>query len=329
MADQREPQGRADPGAGAQGRGFTRLYRAEPIPGGKEWAEWVEVTRDELGITQAEGRWFVADPALLDWYREDAVGPTHTVYVDVPTAELERYRVANSEERIGLRPVRSFSRDPENEFFLPRDLAEAKRVLPAGRDTAPDKAGSSRSTTMADSRDDRAVAELEARIGDFKQLGAPDGGGARRPWGELSERRKLHEIAFEIDELHLGADPRAHAILAREVDLDRVPEEERRMLKAAAERREQRYMVAHLDGTVTEGELTPSLAIEYLAREAERGDGRPMAALASAGTRRGGSGEDGVHPKRAEQRTPSPGEIAGDQGRPDPPGPERGKSRCR
>jgi hypothetical protein len=117
------------------------------------------------------------------------------------------------------------------------------------------------------------LAELEARIGDYQQRGAPDGAGARRPWGELGERRKLYEIAFEIDELHLGSDPRAHAILAREVDLDRVPEEERRMLQATAEGRQQRYSVAHSDGTVTAGELTPSLAIEYLASQAERRGG--------------------------------------------------------
>jgi hypothetical protein len=129
MEDQRELRRQADPGAGAQGRGFTRLYRVEPIPGGREWAEWEKITREELGIARAEGRWFVADPSLLDWYREDAIGPTRTVYVDVPTDDLERYRVSNSTEQYGHRPVRSYSRDPENEFFLPRELADQKREL--------------------------------------------------------------------------------------------------------------------------------------------------------------------------------------------------------
>src|SRR5262249_28262894 len=113
MEDQRELRGQADPGAGAQGRGFTRLYRVEPIPSGREWAEWEKNARDGLGITQAEGRWFVADPSMLDWYREDAIGPTRTVYVDVPTADLEKYRVSSSTEQYGRRPVKSFSRDPE------------------------------------------------------------------------------------------------------------------------------------------------------------------------------------------------------------------------
>jgi hypothetical protein len=47
----------------------------------------------------------------------------------VPTADLEKYRVSNSEEQIGRRPVSSFSRDPENEFFLPRALAERRERL--------------------------------------------------------------------------------------------------------------------------------------------------------------------------------------------------------
>ena len=55
-------------------------------------------------------------------------GPaTQTLFVDVPTAELEEYRVSNSAEQIGHRPVKSYSRDPENEFFLPRELADQAR----------------------------------------------------------------------------------------------------------------------------------------------------------------------------------------------------------
>jgi hypothetical protein len=60
----------------------------------------------------------------------DAPSPTRTVFVDVPTGDLEKYRVANVAEAIGRRPVRSYSRDPENEFFLPRQLAESRQRLP-------------------------------------------------------------------------------------------------------------------------------------------------------------------------------------------------------
>jgi hypothetical protein len=129
MADQREPRGQAGPAGAAPEPGFTRLYRVEPDGPEVGRPDWVRQAQAESGHLEAEGRWFVADPVLLDWYREDAAGPTRTVFVDVPTADMERYRVANSEERIGLRPVRSFSRDPENEFFLPRALAGAKQVL--------------------------------------------------------------------------------------------------------------------------------------------------------------------------------------------------------
>jgi len=86
------------------------------------------------GHTEAEGRWFVADPSMLDWYREDAAGPTRTVYVDVPTVDLDQYRVSNSQERIGRRSVASYSKDPENEFFLPREIAATRQELSAGSD---------------------------------------------------------------------------------------------------------------------------------------------------------------------------------------------------
>ena len=129
MADQRKPRGQADPAAGAVEPGFTRLYRVEPDGPDDKRPDWIRQAQAETGHLDAEGRWFVADAALLAWYREDASGPTRTAYVDVPSSDLEQYRVANSEERIGVRPVKSFSRDPENEFFLPRTLADAKEVL--------------------------------------------------------------------------------------------------------------------------------------------------------------------------------------------------------
>jgi hypothetical protein len=110
----------------------TRLYRAESAVRG-EFSDWRKEALDASGHTEAEGRWFVADPAMLDWYKADIGANTVVAYVDVPTAELERYRISNSTEQIGRRPVRSYSRDPENEFFLPRDLADARKVLDGGR----------------------------------------------------------------------------------------------------------------------------------------------------------------------------------------------------
>lgn len=94
------------------------------MPDGRATSDWIRESQIATGHAGAEGRWFVADSTMLDWYREDAGGPTRTLFVDVPTAHLETYRVSNCTEQIGHRPVKTYSRDPKNEFFLPRELAE-------------------------------------------------------------------------------------------------------------------------------------------------------------------------------------------------------------
>ena len=86
-----------------------------------------EQRQRESGHLAAEGRWFTRDREALIWYREDK-GPEArpvVVFVDVPERMLERLRVSNQPE-----PAR-FSRDPENEFFLPASLARMKRRLGA------------------------------------------------------------------------------------------------------------------------------------------------------------------------------------------------------
>jgi hypothetical protein len=70
-------------------------------------------------------------------------------------------------------------------------------------------------------------AELEVRIEDFKQLGVPDGRGARLAWRELAEGVKFDLILREVDELHLGAEASAFYVIDREVDMTRVPGETR------------------------------------------------------------------------------------------------------
>src|SRR3954463_9321187 len=50
---------------------FTRLYRIQSSAK-VEAPDWVKQGQIESGHIQAEGRWFVADPAMLDWYRADA-----------------------------------------------------------------------------------------------------------------------------------------------------------------------------------------------------------------------------------------------------------------
>ena len=108
--------------------GMTRLYRVEPIKAG-QFADWIHEARQKRGITEAEGRWFVQKPEMLGWYREDAGVPTKTTYIDLPTRDLEIYRVSNVTETIAGRTPASFSKDTDNEFFLPKDLAATRRLL--------------------------------------------------------------------------------------------------------------------------------------------------------------------------------------------------------
>lgn len=117
--------GQAGPTESAPQPGFTRLYRVEPAGPSKPRSEWLAQATEASGQNAAQGRWFVQDPALLDFYRKDIEtggGPARLVTVDVPTTELDKYRVSNVEERIAGRRPREFSADPENEFFLPREL---------------------------------------------------------------------------------------------------------------------------------------------------------------------------------------------------------------
>jgi hypothetical protein len=74
------------------------------------------------------------------------------------------------------------------------------------------------------------MAELEARIEDFKHLGAPDRDGRRWPWQKLSDAQRLYEIDLEIDDLHLGSETRVREIVLREVDIAHLSPERRRVL---------------------------------------------------------------------------------------------------
>jgi hypothetical protein len=104
--------------------GVVRLYRAEPSVKA-DHPDWVRDSLAENGHSGAEGRWFTQDQEALDWYKKDInpEGKPHVVYIDVPASELEKYRVSNVPD------AKRFSRDPENEFFVPRDVAETKQPL--------------------------------------------------------------------------------------------------------------------------------------------------------------------------------------------------------
>jgi hypothetical protein len=177
---------------------YTRLYRVEAVPRGGETPEWIKQGQDALGIAEASGRWFVADPALLDWYREDAAGPTRTVFVDVPTADLESYRVSSSTEQIGRRPVRSYSRDPENEFFLPRALAE--KAMP-----------------QHDEHGEPPLDRAERQLREWKA--------ANNGLSMEFEAGKLHVLEQDVDWTGVG-DRDKQRVLAREVDFSKISRDE-------------------------------------------------------------------------------------------------------
>lgn len=125
-----EPQpivGKYAPGKGPTPEGMTRLYRAQPDLSHPslevtETPDWVRQGQELSGHTAAQGRFFTADPSHLKFYTDDIGKAAETVGVDVPTAELEKYRVSNVKPEGNVDP-RRFSRDPNNEFFLPPELA--------------------------------------------------------------------------------------------------------------------------------------------------------------------------------------------------------------
>lgn len=106
------------------GADTIRLYRVEVAPENRVAVpEWIQQAQRANGHAEAMDRWFTADPGTLDWYRADIGGPSRTTYIDVNKALAEQYRVSNQPD------VRRFSRDPENEFFVPRKLADRRVEL--------------------------------------------------------------------------------------------------------------------------------------------------------------------------------------------------------
>jgi hypothetical protein len=75
------------------------------------------------------------------------------------------------------------------------------------------------------------MAELEALVEEYKQLGAPDADGRRWPWNELSEEQKLSEIQVDIANLDLEEFGRAYELVDREVDMTRVPDWQRQSIE--------------------------------------------------------------------------------------------------
>jgi hypothetical protein len=120
----------AEPEAAPAAPGTVRLYRVEATPeqiAGAEISPWVKESPEFKQAMEAGGRWFTDDPAEADWYLKNEYPEGRVVAVDVPVDEAEKFRVSNIPEKEGGKNVeenpRAFSRRPEKEFFLPREMA--------------------------------------------------------------------------------------------------------------------------------------------------------------------------------------------------------------
>jgi hypothetical protein len=108
-----------------------RLYRGQPTQAAVEAAAlrrpaWLaaefERRRDEP-MLRAAGRWFTDDPEIARWYADDANGASEIVTVEIDDAIAETFRVSVTPvTTCGLTPG-AFSRDPEREFLIPREIA--------------------------------------------------------------------------------------------------------------------------------------------------------------------------------------------------------------
>lgn len=112
---------------------LVTVYRAEVKPEfRKDAPDYVKQAQSDNGIKDASGRWFVEDPSLLDFYVKDiGADKAHIVSTQVKRSELEQHRVSKTTETIAGKSPKSFSKDPDNEFFLPRHIASrAKPIAP-------------------------------------------------------------------------------------------------------------------------------------------------------------------------------------------------------
>jgi hypothetical protein len=106
--------------------GFVRLFRAETRYPGKGMQAWLVEGLRETGSLAAQGRWFAADPTLLGFYIDDCGPDFRVCFLDVPIERIDDFRVSRIDERIAGRLPREFSKDPENEFFVPTEIAARK-----------------------------------------------------------------------------------------------------------------------------------------------------------------------------------------------------------
>ena len=101
-------------------RPFTRLYRGESTQKAK-LPDWVEQSPARQGAADAEGRWWTDKEDIAKWYADEAAPNGRVTTLDIGPVEAEGFRVTNNPD------AKRFSRDPENEFFLPRKVIQRVR----------------------------------------------------------------------------------------------------------------------------------------------------------------------------------------------------------
>lgn len=99
--------------------GYTRLWRTESAEPDFEIPDWMYEVPGFKESVEARGRWFSdADEARREWYRKEAGANFREKYIDVPNEQVKAYSVKNSPEAL------KFSREPDFEYFLPKDVAD-------------------------------------------------------------------------------------------------------------------------------------------------------------------------------------------------------------
>ena len=106
--------------------GFKRLYRAEThkAPGEGPLPDWLAKSPVARVMKDVAGRWFYASRKEAEVFARDfGGGSTGVSYVDVPVEDFESYRVSNQPG------VAVHSRRSDEEFFVPREVADRRRLV--------------------------------------------------------------------------------------------------------------------------------------------------------------------------------------------------------
>jgi len=126
-----------------------RLFRGE---GGKvaPHPEWFTASDDYTAMRDVSGRWFTPDKENLQWYLDDSGEGAVIRYVDVSPSELE------SIKKFGQEAVNRWSRRPDVELFLPREIAD-RSVVAKNAEEAFSHAGGPSRTVAPPARENKAV----------------------------------------------------------------------------------------------------------------------------------------------------------------------------